>query len=397
MTQQARPSALLVSPEAPYPVRGGGAVRTASVLEYLGRRYELDLIAFRQPGAPHPAAVLPPGLIRQLQVIDLPYHAKSGLARLVRNLPRYLRGCPPLVDRFGGFGRTVSGFLRGRNYELAVIEHSWCAPYLEQVAPHARRMVLDLHNIESVLYDRWARTAGWPLSVALRGYCRASLEVERRWLPGFSLLLAASPEDSRAVRQIAPGPRCEVYPNTIPLAPQPVQPEENVVIFSGTFDYAPNISAVRFFRSEIWPLLRERWPELRWRLVGLNPEAVKKHVRRDPRIELRGPVEDAIGAIAAARVVVVPLLAGSGTRVKILEAWAAARAVVSTSLGAEGLPGRDGEHLLLADTPKAFAGAVSSLLESAQTRRRLGEAGRALYEKHFTWETAWAILERIGI
>ena len=397
MTQQAKPPALLVSPEAPYPVRGGGAVRTASVLEYLSRRYELDLIAFRQPGAPHPASILPPGLVRQLQVIDLPYHAKSGFARLVRNLPRYLRGCPPLVDRFGGFGCAVSDFLRGRNYEVAVIEHSWCAPYLEEVAPHARRVVLDLHNVESVLYDRWARTAGWPLSAALRRYCRASLEVERRWLPGFSLLLAASPEDSRAVQQIAPGRRCEVYPNTIPRVPQPVQSEENVVIFSGTFDYAPNISAVRFFQSEIWPLLRERWPDLRWRLVGLNPEAVRKYVRQDPRIELWGPVEDAVRAIAAARVVVVPLLAGSGTRVKILEAWAAGRAVVSTSLGAEGLPGRDGEHLLLADRPEAFARAVSSLLESAETGRRLGGAGRALYEKHFTWETAWAILERIGV
>jgi glycosyltransferase involved in cell wall biosynthesis len=94
---------------------------------------------------------------------------------------------------------------------------------------------------------------------------------------------------------------------------------------------------------------------------------------------------------------VVPLLAGSGTRVKILEAWAAGRPVVSTSLGAEGLPVRDGEHLLLADNPEDFAAAVSRLLASPQLRERVGRAGRQLYERQFTWPQAWERLAAIGI
>ncbi len=93
----------------------------------------------------------------------------------------------------------------------------------------------------------------------------------------------------------------------------------------------------------------------------------------------------------------MPLRAGSGTRFNILEAWAAGRAVVSTTIGAEGLGTVDGEHLLLADTPERFAEAVSALLDSADLRRRLGRAGRRLYEERYTWESAWVSLIEVGL
>ena len=114
-------------------------------------------------------------------------------------------------------------------------------------------------------------------------------------------------------------------------------------------EYHPNRSAVRFFRREVWPLLRNRQPDLVWRLVGKNPDAVRAFTSGDSRIEVSGEVEDAVRELAKAEVAVVPLLAGSGTRLKILEAWAAGTPVVSTTIGAEGLPVRDGQHLLLAD------------------------------------------------
>jgi glycosyltransferase involved in cell wall biosynthesis len=124
---------------------------------------------------------------------------------------------------------------------------------------------------------------------------------------------------------------------------------------------------------------------------------VEQYVRGDERIELTGPVADAVVELAKARVVVVPLLAGSGTRVKILEAWAAGRAVVSTTVGAEGLPVRDGEHLLLRDTAESFAAAVSALLAAPEERLRLGAAGRRLWEREFTWPRAWEALAACGM
>jgi glycosyltransferase involved in cell wall biosynthesis len=130
-----------------------------------------------------------------------------------------------------------------------------------------------------------------------------------------------------------------------------------------------------------------------WRLVGKNAAAVRRFTTGDARIEVAGPVVDAVCELARSRVAVVPLLTGSGTRLKILEAWAAGLPVVSTTIGAEGLPVRDGENALLADGAEAFAGAVTRLLTCKELRRSIGSAGRLLLEKEFTWETAWKKLD----
>jgi glycosyltransferase involved in cell wall biosynthesis len=139
--------------------------------------------------------------------------------------------------------------------------------------------------------------------------------------------------------------------------------------------------------------LRERWPSLTWRLIGKNPDAVRKFTDGDSRISVSGAVDDAVRELARARVAIVPVLAGSGTRLKILEAWAAGLPVVSTTVGAEGLCAQDGEHLLVADNAPAFAQAVTRLLGSADLRLKLGSAGRLLLEKDFTWQAAWRKLD----
>lgn len=375
---------------------GGGALRSASLLQHLARGYDVDLILFRQPGA-DPERDLPPGIARRVTVLELPANGRSFAARALRNAGRVLRRVPPLVDRFSGFGGEIDRVLRGSpvdaRYDIGVIEHFWCAPYWEQVSRVCRRTVLDLHNVESILHARCAAVEGGPPAWAHRVFGAASQGLEREWLPRFSQVLATSERDAELVRGIAPGARVTVYPNAIPFTPLPPAGDEEAIVFSGNMEYHPNLSAVRFFRREVWPGLRARWPGLVWRLVGKNPEAVRRFTAGDSRIQVVGPVEDAIRELARARAAVVPLLTGSGTRLKILEAWAAGLPVVSTTVGAEGLPVTDGEHLLLADGGQGFAGAVTRLLACSSLRQRLGFAGRLLLEKEFTWETAWKKLD----
>jgi glycosyltransferase involved in cell wall biosynthesis len=393
LATEARASALVLAPETPYPLAGGGALRTASLLQYLALRYDVDLVVFRQPGAPDPSQNLPAGLVRRVWVVDLPAHGRSFAARTLRNALRVARRVPPLVDRFAGFGREMERALEGRWYDIGIVEHFWCAPYWEQVTKVCGRTVLDLHNIESVLDQRCAKVEGGARAWAHRVFSRASLKLERIWLPRFSEVLTTSESDAERARAIAPGARVTVYPNALPLTPLPPRANEDAIVFSGNMEYHPNISAVRFFRREVWPLLRERWPGLVWRLIGKNPEAVRRFTSGDARIHVEGQVDDAIRELARAKVAVVPVLAGSGTRLKILEAWAAGLPVVSTTLGAEGLGARDGESLLLADSGPAFAEAVSRLLASMDLRQRVGAAGRLLLEKEFTWAAAWRRLD----
>jgi glycosyltransferase involved in cell wall biosynthesis len=380
--------ALMLAAETPYPLAGGGALRTASLLHYLASRYETELLVFCQPGAPDPGKSLPQGLVARAGVLQLQANSRNLSAKIVRNGIRLVRGVPPLVDRFAGFEWGIRKALEGRRYAVGVVEHFWCAPYADVLRPFCDRLALDLHNVESALHERCAASEGGAAAMAHRAFARASRRLEAEWLPRYDQLLVASAEDARLV-----GAKATVYPNALPSTPEPPRGDDDAIVFSGNLEYHPNRTAVRWFRREIWPALRERHPGLVWRLVGKNPEAVAALTAGDPRIELVGAVEDAVAEIARARAAVVPLLAGSGTRLKILEAWAAGTPVVSTTIGAEGLGARDGAHLLIADGAPEFAAATSRLLACTELRQSLGRAGRALLNQEFTWETAWRKLD----
>jgi glycosyltransferase involved in cell wall biosynthesis len=365
-----RPKALFLSPEAPVAGSGGGGLRSASVLEYLRRKYAVDVVDFT---------------LRQ--------HSKSPVARVWRNAVRLARGVPPLFDRYSGYEAQLESRLGRSKYAVGVVEHFWCASYAPVLRAHCGRLVLDLHNIESELARTHSRAASWPASWASARFAEAYLDLEQKWLPKFDSLLVTSEED----RQRIVHPRVSVYPNALQQRDIPRVEEEECIVFSGNLEYHPNIEAVRWFRGRVWPILRERCPTVEWRLVGRNPEAVASLVAGDNRICLVGPVEDAVAEIAKAKACVVPLLSGSGTRFKILEAWAASRAVVSTTIGAEGLGASDNEHLLIEDEPGAFAIAIERVLGDSALRRRLGEAGHETYLKDFTWQAAWRCLADAGI
>ena len=183
-----------MAPEAPYPLAGGGTLRSASLVHYLARHYDLDLIVFRERGEPDPARPLPPGLVRRVTVIDLPVHSRSRAARALRNTARLVRRIPPLVDRFSGFEREVAQALEGQSYAIGVIEHLWCASYGKQLAPVCQRIVLDLHNVESVLHARSAEVARGADRFAHRVFARAAFRLESALLPCFS-----QKSDGRAV------------------------------------------------------------------------------------------------------------------------------------------------------------------------------------------------------
>src|SRR5579864_3497037 len=252
----AKARVLFLAPEAPYPVRGGGPLRSASLLEYLACRFRVHAIVFRQPGDPDPAQAIPADRIEKLDVVELPFHSKHPLARALRNSRRLIRNIPPLMDRFAGFEERITALAGGYEFRFAVIEHFWCAPYLAQLRPACQRVILDLHNIESAWHESLAESEGAVRGGILRRFAAASATLERRWLPKFDELLVTSNQDAQLVRGMVPGVNLRIYPNALPeIAPPARQEEGHEIAFSGNLEYQPNISAVRFFREKIWPSL----------------------------------------------------------------------------------------------------------------------------------------------
>lgn len=370
---------MLVCPEAPYPVLGGGAQRIASLIDYFAARdFAVDVLTFVPCPSPAPA-------VRDVLCVPLPPNGRSLPTRIFRNAGRLLRGIPPLIDRLAGFDAPIRAALAGRHYDIAVLEHFWVAPYVNLIREFAPRVWCDLHNIESRFFQSMADASGPLASRAHRRFARLSRVLEADLLPRFDGVLVCSESDACLLGDIP----SVVFPNTIAWREKPDVEKSDTIVFSGNMEYHPNQQAVRWFHAEIWPALRNRYPALRWKLVGMNPDSVRSIVTADPRIELTGAVEDAISHIAAAKLAVVPLLAGSGTRIKILEAWAAGTAVVSTSLGAEGLP----PCLRLADNARDFERAVSESLTDLAERRRLELAGRKMFEDRFHRQAAWSALD----
>jgi len=390
----AEPSVLILTPEPPYPLHGGGAFRIASLVHYFARHAAVDLILFSEKGQP---AVLPAGLVRSQKVIPLPVHDKSTVSRYLRNARRAIRGVPPLIDRLAGFGDELNALLAGSHYDAGIVEHFWAAPYLPQVARVCEKTVLDLHNVESVLHARSAATSSGLMAAGHARFAARCRAYEADLLARYSLVLTTSQNDAAEAQRIAPAARVAVYPNALPVSETPRVEEEPVVVFSGNFEYHPNIDAVGWLVSEIWPEVRRRCPDLRLRLVGRGDQFIRHLLPSGMDIETTGPVEDARSAIARARIVIAPLRSGSGTRVKILEAWAAGRPVVATSLAAEGLECRDNEHLIIADTLQKYGTSIAQLNANPSRRAELAVDGRRLCEEKYTWPAAWKLLDPIPL
>ena len=386
-----RPAALILSPEAPYPLDGGGALRTASLLHYFAQCYDVDLIVFQHPGQ-RILENVPRGLTRSARVVELRRHSNSVRARVARNAGRVLRGKPPLIDRFAGYEDEIARHLQGHTYDVALLEHAWSGSYIPLVRQFASRIVLDLHNVESSWHASCADASRFPHSIAHRCFGYAARRLERRWLPLCDFVLAASAQDAERIRKLSPSSRICVYPNAIPRR-EAVEGERDFAIgFSGNMEYEPNRQGLRWFMKEVWPALRRRFPELVLRLIGKNEQAIPVEIRSLPEVECTGWIADSFASLCSVTLCVVPLRSGSGTRLKIIEAWAAERAVVSTSIGAEGLDATVDESIVIADEPRQFADAVDRLLSEPLLRQKIAKNGRAQFERRYTWNVAWETL-----
>jgi glycosyltransferase involved in cell wall biosynthesis len=260
---------------------------------------------------------------------------------------------------------------------------------LRRGRPHAPRRVLDLDDVETRLRRDLRRVAppAGPRARLAEGVDRALLALDqRRALRGFDRVLVASEQDRQA---LGGGPRLVLVPNgtTVPPRTLPAEASEPATILClGTYGYEPNVDGLFAFLEGAWPQVRRAIPGARLLVVGRDmPERVRR-LGGDPAIEVHPDVPDVAPFYRRAAISVVPLRVGGGTRLKILEAFALGRAVVSTKVGCEGLEIEPGVHLRVADAPGAFAEACIDLLRRPARRARLVAPARRRVEERYAWD-----------
>lgn len=364
--------ALFIAPEAPYPANGGGAIRSACVLEWLARRAEVHALVCSEP------AVRVREICRRVEVAELPYHSRGWAARAWRNMERAARGTPPLVDRFScrQVQEPLERLLAEGPFDAAVFEHFWMAPWIHTVRPHCQLAILDLHNREA----DFCRALGGPLSF---WFARCAETWERDLLPEFDQVWDPL-----------------VAPTGLPWRYENQGERDFELAFSARWDYPPNQEAARWFFRRVWPQLSARRPETRIVLIGREGHTLPAFIQRDPRVTITGAVESSTIWLERARVAIAPLRRGAGVSVKIAEAWRAGCAVVATSVGARGYlsAGAAGasESIAIADDPATFASAVAGLLLDSGRRLQMARAGRKRFEQEFSWTAVHERFDRLA-
>ena len=254
------------------------------------------------------------------------------------------------------------------------------------------------HNVESLIWKRMHATAAGLKRAYLRGQWQRMRKFEFESSARFDGVVAVSDEDAAIMRKdyalknvlgaVPTGVDCEFF------AESKWPRQEHSLVFLGSMDWMPNIDAVEFFTGEIWPAVKKKFPHATCTIVGRNPPAkVKELERRIPGVRVTGTVDDVRPFLAAAAAMIVPLRVGGGTRIKIFEGMATGIPVVSTRIGAEGLPVKHGENILLADTPVDFAAQIAALFDAPAKAVCIGASGRTLVREKFGWESVNRIFE----
>jgi glycosyltransferase involved in cell wall biosynthesis len=250
-------------------------------------------------------------------------------------------------------------------------------------------VVLFEHNVEHLIWRRLAAAEPWgPRKAALELEWRKLRRYEARACAAADLTLAVSEKDRAALAANAPSARVRAIPtgvDTSYFAPNGHHESPAHLVFTGSMNWYPNEDGVLHFIDEILPLIRREEPAAGLTVVGRDPSPRIREEAARAGVRVTGVVDDVRPYVAEGAVYVVPLRLGGGTRLKIFEALAMGKAVVSTTVGAEGLALVPGEHLLVADEPASFARAVVSLLRDAGRRHALGAAGRQLVAEKYGW------------
>jgi glycosyltransferase involved in cell wall biosynthesis len=426
---------LFLTPQLPYPPHQGTALRNFGLIQGLSERHRISLLSFSDSSQEELASTAVPllELCQRIETVPAPPPRptkKRALDTLTHRLPDMA-----LRLASATFADQLAAWLARETFDVVHVEGIEMAPYLDALLDNGHQsplIVFDDHNCETMLQRSYAlidarsprRWAGAIYSLIqwqkLRRYeadvCRRAHQV-----------LAVSETDAVALQRLVSDLDVTVIPNGIDTAqyeadPSPEMRESGAeprptLVFTGKMDFRPNVDAVRWFAKAIWPHIRAKVPEVQFYAVGQRPHPQLDALRADPGIKLTGWVGDMRPYITAATVYVAPLRMGSGTRLKLLEAMALGKAIVSTRLGAEGLTGEapvdttttiasprpstirgtDGLALMLVDdnNPGAFADAVVTLLRDPCRRHHLGTAARAFVQVNYDWRVIIPRLEKI--
>lgn len=389
---------LFLSQVLPFPLDAGPKVRSYYVLRYLARRHDITLVTFVRENDSSAAiehlrtfcAAVHPVMLKRSRLAD-GVHLFTALAQRKSFLI--------LRDDLAGMHARIAELVRSNEFDAVHADQLSMAHY---AAGLKMRRILDEHNAVWTITQRMSENEANPLKRALlENEARLVQAHEAQILAQFDQVITVTQEDARALT--FPGVPLRAPLKTIPICIDPVavqprtaQPPTGNIVFLGSMLYPPNVDGVLWFARQVLPLILDKAPDSKFYVIGARPApAVVELGTRDARIVVTGYVDDASTYLQDSAVFVVPLRAGGGMRVKILDAWARGLPIVTTSLGCEGIRVTPDENLVVADTPETFAASVLGLIHNPGRALKLGQKGREWVQEHFDWQRIYPAFDEV--
>ena len=374
------------------PLDKGGKLRTWHLMRHLANRHEITYLSFEEAGQRDEDRQGMREVCARLITIPRTDPAKRTLAFYADAARHVLAPLPYAVGKYrsASYAARVRALLAAERFDAVVAD--FLPPVVNLPASLPVPTVLFTHNVEAEIWRRHAENAGNPLARALMTQqWKRMLRFERDALSRFDLVLAVSDADRETFQRLYPGAlRRPVHVvqtgvDTAYFTPLLGLEQPGRLVFTGSMDWLPNEDGMLYFVREILPQIRQAEPNVTLSIVGRAPTPAVARLAEVPGIEVTGRVDDVRPHVAAGEVYVVPLRIGGGTRLKIFEAMSMAKVVVSTTVGAEGLPVTPGRDIVIADDPARFAEAVIGLLRDARARERMAGEARRLVVERYDW------------
>ncbi len=376
------------------PLNSGGRIRSFQLLRNLAERHEITLYTY-YPEQPNDVHHELDSVFARSICVPLPIATGRGPRELATYLRHMLSREPFGLSKYAlpEVKKAVRDLVESGDFDVVVCDFLVPAPVMPWDT--ATPKVIFTHNVEAAIWKRHLSVARNPLwKLACWREYRAMVRAEEGYLQRADHVVAVSDDDRDSFREFLEPSAITVVPTGVDLeyftpAPDAAEAPTPRLVFTGSMDWMPNEDAVIYTMESILPLIEAELDEVEFFVVGRNPtERLRNLAAAHPRLTVTGEVDDIRPFVHDAEVYVVPLRVGGGTRLKIFEAMAMGKAIVSTTIGAEGLPVTSGTNIVLADRPDDFAREVVSLLRQPAVRKDMGAAARTLVEERYSWSAA---------
>ncbi len=376
-----------VANKFPYPPKDGGSIATFSLARSLAELgNEVTILAMNTSKHFTDIKNIPGELQEMIRFEAVPVDTSITLGGALKNL--FFSKMPYNAERFisPAFDQKLRQLLKENDFDIIQLEGLYLVPYIDTIRKYSQALlVMRAHNIEHEIWERSVKRQKGPRKIYIRHLSSRIRKIELEFLNAYDAVLPITERDGKMMKHLGCRLPMKIVPtgiNSGELQPDHSKLDFPSVFHIGALDWLPNQEGILWFLDNVWPKILDKKPQIKFYLAGRNAPGFFREMKY-PNMEFIGEVDDAYKFMRAKAIMIVPVLSGSGMRIKIIEGMALGKSIVTTSVGTEGIATSHGENILIADTAEEYAGEILKLLDNYELFREIGEKATTFVRQNY--------------